>query len=46
MLLGFQFLEADDVGLGFREPVEEILEALVDVVDVEGGEFHGGLFRI
>ena len=40
-MLGLEFLKADHVRLGLGEPGEQVLEALVDVVDVEGGEFHG-----
>jgi hypothetical protein len=42
-LFGFEFLQADDVGLGAREPFEKIVETFVDVVDVEGCDLHVGL---
>src|SRR5262249_24208595 len=35
-----QLLQRDHVGLGYTQPVQEIGEALVDVVDVEGRDLH------
>ena len=45
----FEFLQADDVWLGSPEPLHEIGEAAIDIVDVEGGNFHrhsGGAQRV
>jgi hypothetical protein len=38
----FQFLKADDVGLGGLQPCEQIGQTAVDVVDIEGHDFHAG----
>ena len=37
---GFEFLKADDVGLIFSNPAEQVRQATVDVVDLETGDFH------
>jgi hypothetical protein len=37
---GFEFLKAHDVGLGLSKPTEEVLQATVDIVDVEAGDLH------
>ena len=37
---GFEFLKADDVGLGLAKPAEQVRQATVDVVDVETGDLH------
>jgi hypothetical protein len=42
-LRGLQFLQADDVGRGLAQPGEQVRQAFVDVVDVEGRDFHGVL---
>src|SRR5262249_22289627 len=39
-ILGLELLQADDVGLRRRQPVEQVGKPLVDVVDVEGRDFH------
>jgi hypothetical protein len=39
-VLGLEFLEADDVWLSFGEPSQKVLQPFIDVVDVEGGDFH------
>ena len=35
-----ELLQRDDIGLGGAQPVEQIGEALVDIVNVEGRDFH------
>ncbi len=35
-----EFLKRDDIGLRGAQPVQEVGEALVDIVDVEGRDFH------
>ena len=37
---GFEFLKAHDVGLGFAEPVQQVRQATIDVVDIETGDLH------
>ena len=37
---GFELLKAHDVGLGFAEPVQQVRQATVDVVDIETGDLH------
>jgi hypothetical protein len=37
---GFELLKAYDVGLGFAEPVQQVRQATVDVVDIETGDLH------
>jgi hypothetical protein len=37
---GLQFLQADDVGPRALQPGEQVRQAAVDVVDVEGGDLH------
>jgi hypothetical protein len=37
---GFELLKADNVGLGFAEPVHEVRQATVDIVDIEAGDLH------
>jgi hypothetical protein len=37
---GFELLKAHDVGFGFAEPVHEVRQATVDVVDIETGDLH------
>jgi len=39
-LLYFEFLEADDIGLCPVEPGGQIVQAFVDVVDIESGDLH------
>jgi hypothetical protein len=39
-LLHLQLLEANNVGLRLREPRREIVQALVDIVDVESGDLQ------
>jgi hypothetical protein len=39
-MLGLEFLEANNVRLSLGEPCQEVLQAFVDVVDLEGGDFH------
>jgi hypothetical protein len=39
-LLGLEFLEADDVWLRFGEPSHEVVQAFVDVVDVESDDLQ------
>lgn len=34
----FQFLKADDVVVGSREPLEEHGQPTIDAVDIEGGD--------
>jgi hypothetical protein len=41
LLLSFEFLEGNHVWFGFGEPSEEVLDPFVNVVYVEGGDFHG-----
>src|SRR5215211_3664174 len=36
----FQLLQADDIGLGLAQPVQQIGEPLPDIVDVEAGDLH------
>jgi hypothetical protein len=38
---GLELLKADDVGLGFAKPAEQVRQATVDVVDVELAIFIG-----
>jgi putative transposase len=42
---GLQLLQTHDVRLARTQPVEKVSKALVDVVDVEGGNFHLALHR-
>jgi hypothetical protein len=46
-LLRLELLETNDVRLSFGEPSQKVLQSLVDVVNVERGNFHasarGGL---
>ena len=35
-----EFLQADDVRLGFREPPQQNRQSTVDAVDIEGRDFH------
>ena len=35
-LLGLEFLKTDDIRLSLREPRQQVRQALIDVVDVEG----------
>jgi hypothetical protein len=37
---GFELLKAHDVGLGFAEPVQQVRQATIDVVDIETGDLH------
>jgi hypothetical protein len=37
---GFEFLKAHNVGLGLAEPVQQVAQAPIDVVDVETGDLH------
>jgi hypothetical protein len=37
---GFELLKAHNVGLGFAEPVHEVRQATVDVVDIEASDLH------
>src|SRR3984957_8602654 len=37
---GFELLKADDVGLGFVKPVQQVRQPTVDVVDIETGDLH------
>src|SRR6202042_3107643 len=37
---GFVLLKADDVGLGFAEPVQQVRQGTIDVVDIEAGDLH------
>ena len=39
-LLGLELLEANDVWLRFGEPSYEVVQAFVDVVDVESGDLQ------
>jgi hypothetical protein len=39
-LLGFQLLEANDIWLRFGEPRNEVVQAFVDVVDVESDDLQ------
>jgi hypothetical protein len=36
----FEFLKAYDVGLRFAEPVQQVRQATVDVVDIETSDLH------
>jgi hypothetical protein len=38
-------LQAGDIGLREFQPGEEIRQSLVDVVDVERCDLHGGIIR-
>jgi hypothetical protein len=40
VLFRLQLLKADDVRLTFSHPDKQVGEALVDVVDVKGGDPH------
>ena len=40
MLLGLELLQTNDVWRSLGEPSRKILEAFIDVVDVESGDFH------
>ena len=35
------FLQADDVGRAFLQPVQQVVDAGADAVDVPGDDFHG-----
>jgi hypothetical protein len=39
-LLGLELLDANDVWLGFGEPSHEVVQALVDVVNVESDDLQ------
>src|SRR6185503_7036183 len=39
-IFGLELLQAGDIRRGFIQPSEEVRQTLVDVVDVEGGDFH------
>ena len=39
-VLGFELLKADDGGLSFAEPVQQVRQATIDVVDIETGDLH------
>jgi hypothetical protein len=39
-LLRLEFLEANHIGLGFDKPGNKVIQALVDVIDVERGDFQ------
>jgi hypothetical protein len=39
-LLGLELLEANDVWLGLGEPSHEVVQAFVDVVDVESDDLQ------
>ena len=39
-MLSLEFLETNHVWFGFLEPRQEVLQPLIDVVDVEGSDFH------
>jgi hypothetical protein len=39
-LLGLQLLQTDHIPLRRRQPVEQIRQPLIDVIDVEGGDPH------
>jgi hypothetical protein len=36
----FELLKAHDVGLGFAEPIQQVRQATVDVVDIKTGDLH------
>ena len=44
-LLCLELLETNHVRLRFGQPGQEVIEPLVDVVNVEGGDFHQVPFR-
>ena len=37
---GFQFLQRDGIGFCRTQPAQQVRQAAIDVVDVEGGDFH------
>lgn len=39
-MFGFELLKADDIRLRFRQPSHQIIQALIDVVDVECGDLQ------
>jgi len=39
-VLGFRFLQADDIGLAVGEPLKELRQADLERVDVPAGDFH------
>jgi len=40
-----RLLEANHIRLSFGQPSQEVVEPLIDVVNVEGGDFHQAPFR-
>ncbi len=44
LVRGLQFLQAHDIRLGCLQPLQQEGKAPLDVIDVEGGDFHGPLF--
>jgi len=45
LLLCLQLLESHHVRFSFRQPSQKIVEPLIDVVNVEGGDFQRVPFR-
>ena len=41
VVLELQLLQADDVGRGFGQPVEQMRQADLQRIDVPGGDFQG-----
>jgi hypothetical protein len=39
-LLRLEFLKTNDIRLTFRQPCQKVLQPFIDIVDVEGGDFH------
>ncbi len=39
-LLRLELLETDHIRLSFGQPGQKVVEPLIDVVNVEGGDFH------
>jgi len=40
LLLCLELLEAHHIRFRFRQPSQEVVEPLIDIVNVEGGDFH------
>jgi hypothetical protein len=41
----FEFLQANDVGLGATQPRQQAGQPSIDVVDVESRDFHGSMTK-
>ena len=44
-MFSLELLETHHIWFGFLEPSQEVLQALIDVVDVEGSDFYSAALR-